>query len=200
MNADTRIDGKRKMSQNRSAADQTGMAPGLAARDRACQRRSGADPGCEWPEVQMLSLVVPVLLAVAAGVSIVVQQGLNSNLRTALNSAVWSGFMSYFVGLVCMTLLALALRDPLPSTSIAARIPWWAWSGGLFGAIFIGLAIVLVPQLGAASFIALLVTGQMLGSVAFDHFGWLGLAQRPIDLPRLIGVALLIAGVVLIRR
>ena len=148
----------------------------------------------------MPSLALPILLAVAAGVSIVVQQVLNSNLRMTLNSAAWSGFMSYFVGVVCMALLALALRDPLPSAGIAARIPWWAWSGGLFGAIFIGLAILLVPQLGAATFIALLVTGQMLASVAFDHFGWLGLAQRPIDVPRLIGVALLIGGVVLIRR
>jgi transporter family-2 protein len=40
----------------------------------------------------------------------------------------------------------------------------------------------------------------MLASVAFDHYGVLGLAQRSIDLPRVIGVALLIAGVVLIRR
>src|SRR5919199_4888767 len=143
----------------------------------------------------MTGLALPVLLAIAAGVSIVVQQVLNSNLRTALNSAAWSGFMSYLVGVVCMALLALALRDPVPSASVAARIPWWAWSGGLFGAIFIGLAILLVPQIGAATFIALLVTGQMLASVAFDHFGWLGLAQRPIDLPRLIGVALLIGGV-----
>ena len=148
----------------------------------------------------MSGLALPVLLAVAAGVSIVVQQVLNSNLRTALNSAAWSGFMSYFVGVVCMALLALALRDPLPSAGVAARIPWWAWSGGLFGAVFIGLAILLVPHLGAATFIALLVTGQMLASVTFDHFGWLGLAQRPIDVPRLIGVALLIGGVVLIRR
>src|SRR5215207_11431607 len=145
-------------------------------------------------------LALPILLAVAAGVSIVVQQVLNSNLRTALNSAAWSGFMSYFVGVICMALLALALRDPLPSAGLAARIPWWAWSGGLFGAIFIGLAILLLPQLGAATFIALLVTGQMLASVTFDHFGWLGLAQRPIEPTRLIGAALLIGGVVQIPR
>ena len=108
--------------------------------------------------------------------------------------------MSYFVGVVCMALLAAALRDPVPSVSVAARIPWWAWSGGLFGAIFIGLAILLVPQLGAATFIPLLVTGQMLASVTIDHFGLLGLTRRAIDLPRLIGVALLVGGVVLIRR
>jgi bacterial/archaeal transporter family-2 protein len=148
----------------------------------------------------MLNVLFPLTLAVMAGVCIVIQQALNANLRVALNSAVWSGFISYFVGVVCMALLALALRDPIPSTIVAARIPWWAWSGGLFGAIFIGAAIFLVPQLGAATFIALLIAGQMIASVTFDHFGWLGLAQRPIDLPRLVGVALLIGGVILIRR
>ncbi len=148
----------------------------------------------------MIKTLIPVTLAALAGVSIVIQQVLNANLRTALNSAAWSGFMSYFVGLVFMVLFAVGMRDPLPSAAIASRIPWWAWSGGLFGAIFIVLAIYLVPQIGAATFIGLLVAGQMLASVTFDHFGWMGLAERPVDAPRLIGVALLIAGVVLIRR
>jgi transporter family-2 protein len=148
----------------------------------------------------MLSALLPAFLAIAAGVSVVIQQSLNANLRSALNSAAWSGFISYAVGLACMALLVLALRDPAPTASVAARIPFWAWSAGVFGAIFIGLGIFLVPQIGAATFIALVVTGQMLGSIAFDHFGWLGLAQRPVDAPRLIGVALLIGGVVLIRR
>lgn len=148
----------------------------------------------------MAQAIVPLALAILAGVSIVIQQVLNANLRAALNSAAWSGFMSYFLGIIFMVLLAAALRDPLPSATIAGRIPWWAWSGGIFGAIFIALAIYLVPQLGAATFIALLITGQMLASMAFDHFGWLGLAQRPVDASRLIGATLLIAGVVLIRR
>jgi bacterial/archaeal transporter family-2 protein len=144
--------------------------------------------------------LLPAILAIAAGGSVVIQQVLNANLKAALDSAAWSGFVSYFVGVVCMALLAAALRDPVPSVGVAARIPWWAWSGGLFGAIFVGLAILLVPRLGAATFIALLVTGQMLASVAIDHFGLLGLARRTVDLPRLIGVALLVGGVVLIRR
>ena len=148
----------------------------------------------------MAPVLIASILTALAGAGIVVQQVLNANLRTELNSAVWSGFTSYFVGVICMGLLALALRDPLPSVAVAARIPWWAWSGGLFGAIFIGLAILLVPQLGAANFIVLLVTGQMVASLIFDHFGWLGLPQRSVDLPRLVGVALLIGGVVLIRR
>jgi bacterial/archaeal transporter family-2 protein len=47
--------------------------------------------------------------------------------------------------------------------------------------------------------IALLITGQMLTSVAFDHFGLFGLAQRPIDLYRAGGAVLLILGVLLVR-
>ena len=148
----------------------------------------------------MFNLALPIALAFAAGISIVIQQALNANLRTALDSAAWSGFVSYVVGVLCMALLAIALRDPAPSAAVAGRIPWWAWSGGLFGAIFIGLAIYLVPLLGAATFISVLIAGQMITSITFDHFGWLGLAQRSIDLPRLLGAALLIAGVVLIRR
>ncbi|WP_347267118.1 DMT family transporter [Paracoccus sp. (in: a-proteobacteria)] len=148
----------------------------------------------------MLQGLVLLLLAALAGVSIVIQQALNANLRNALDSAAWSGFMSYLVGVVCMVLFALILRDPLPSGAAAAKIPWWAWSGGLFGAIFIALGIYLVPLIGATAFIAFLIAGQMLASLAFDQFGWLGLAERPIDAMRLLGVVLLVAGVVLIRR
>jgi transporter family-2 protein len=147
----------------------------------------------------MLKLAFPMILAVAAGVSLVVQQALNANLRYALNSAAWSGFMSYLVGVICMAAFALALRDPIPSATVAARIPWWAWSGGLFGAIFIALAIFLIPKLGAATFIALLVAGQMFCSLAFDHFGLLGIPVHPASLVRLAGAAFLILGVVLIR-
>jgi transporter family-2 protein len=147
----------------------------------------------------MLKLALPMMLAIGAGISLVVQQALNANLRTALNSAALSGFASYFVGVICMVALAFLLRDPLPSAAVVARIPWWWWSGGLFGAIFIGLAILLIPQLGAASFFALLVAGQMLGSMIFDNFGLLGVPIHPISMVRLVGAALLVGGVALIR-
>src|ERR1700710_2203476 len=147
----------------------------------------------------MLKLALPMILAVGAGISLVTQQALNANLRAALNSAAWSGFMSYLVGLVCMVALALLLRDPIPAAATAARIPWFEWSGGLFGAIFIALAIFLILQLGAASFFVLLVAGQMLGSIVFDHFGLMGVPVHPVSVVRIAGAMLLVGGVVLIR-
>ncbi|WP_020177903.1 DMT family transporter [Methylopila sp. M107] len=148
----------------------------------------------------MARTLVLFLLAFSAGAAIVVQQALNASVRTALNSAAWAGFASYAVGLACMAAFILAMRDPAPSLVLAGRIPWWTWAGGMFGAIYIALAIVLLPEIGAATFVALLVAGQMATSLAFDHFGVLGLAQRSVDPVRLIEVALVIAGVALIRR
>lgn len=147
-----------------------------------------------------MNLALPVILAFSAGVALVMQQAVNAHLRSGLGSASWAGLVSYAVGIVCMALLVVLLRDPVPSAAGAARLPWWVWIGGALGAIYIGLSIVLVPQLGSATFVALIIAGQMLASVVFDHYGWFGLAQRSVDVPRLIGAVLLVAGVVLIRR
>ena len=69
----------------------------------------------------MLKLAIPMILAATAGISLVVQQALNANLRAALNSAAWSGFMSYFIGVICMVVLALVLQDPIPSVALVVR-------------------------------------------------------------------------------
>lgn len=148
----------------------------------------------------MPTTILLSLLAVAAGVSVLTQQIFNTNLRAAFQSAAWSGLVSYAVGLACMIAFALVVRDPLPSLGMARNVPWYWWSGGALGAIFIILAVFLVPKLGAAAFVALLVAGQMLASMAYDHFGAFGLEKHAASPVRLVGATLLIAGVVLIRK
>ena len=147
----------------------------------------------------LLGILGSALLAAGAGISFVMQQTVNADLRAALGSAAWAGFVSYLGGTLCMLALAAALREQLPSSAAVGHSNWWAWSGGFFGAIYIAVSILLVPRLGAATFIALLVAGQMLSSLAFDHYGLFGLVQRPADPSRLLGAALLIGGVILIR-
>jgi transporter family-2 protein len=149
---------------------------------------------------QFLGLFGVALLAVFAGVSFVVQQAVNAELRTAIGSAAWAGFVSYLGGTVCMLALALAMHDTFPATATLERSNWWAWSGGFFGALYIGISILLVPRVGTATFVALLVAGQMLASLLADHFGLFGVAHHPLTLSRVIGAALLVGGVMLIRR
>jgi len=147
----------------------------------------------------LISFIAFVALAIGAGVSFVMQQAVNADLRAALGSAAWTGFVSYLGGTLCMLALAVALGDGVPLGSALARSNWWAWSGGFFGAIYIAISILLLPRIGAATFIALLVAGQMVSSLVFDNYGLLGLAQRPIDVSRVLGVLLLVGGVILIR-
>ena len=140
-----------------------------------------------------------VMLGAVAGVSFVIQQAVNADLRASIGSAAWAGFVSYLGGTVCMLVLALVLREAVPAMADIHRSDWWAWTGGFFGTVYIAMSIFLVPRLGAAFFVALLVAGQMVASVAFDHFGALGLSEHPVDIPRLIGAVLLVVGVALIR-
>lgn len=139
------------------------------------------------------------LLALGAGASVATQQVLNGNLRTALNSPAWAGLVSYAVGLVTMIVTVIALGERIPSWKTMAGVPWYAWSGGVFGGIFILLVILLLPSLGAATLFALVVAGQVLVAVTLDHFGAFGLTPHPIGAARLAGAALVIAGVFLIR-
>jgi transporter family-2 protein len=139
------------------------------------------------------------LLALGAGICVSVQQVLNGNLRSALNSPAWAGLVSYLGGLLTMALVLVVLREPVPSWTLVTATPWWAWSGGLLGGVFILLMILLLPSLGAATLLALVVAGQMLAGIAMDHFGVFGLTPHPVSVSRLVGIALVIGGVLLIK-
>ena len=149
------------------------------------------------PTILTLALSFAVI---GAGVCLALQQVINANLRAALDSPWWAGFASYAVGATAMLVLALAVPGPRLTGGLLARPPLLAWSGGLFGAVFVMAAILTVPRLGTASVLALVVVGQMLGALAFDQIGLLGLPQHPVGPIRLAGAACLILGVVLVRR
>jgi transporter family-2 protein len=138
-------------------------------------------------------------LAILAGVSFVIQQAVNANLRAELGSAWWAGFASYLGGTLAMLAMIVLTREPLLSSGAIARSTWWSWSGGVFGAVYIAISILLLPRLGAATVVALIVVGQMSASLAFDHFAILGAPHYAASPTRLAGAALLVVGAILIR-
>lgn len=110
----------------------------------------------------------------------------------------WATLASLLVGIVVLLPVMLALRLPLPSLAFISKAPLWMWAGGAFGVCFISLALMLLPKLGASGFIALALAGQVIASL-LDHFGWFGLVEREMTVPRVSGAVLLMAGVVLIQ-
>jgi bacterial/archaeal transporter family-2 protein len=146
-----------------------------------------------------LLLLSMYALAAGAGVSIIFQQAVNANLRGEIGSPWWAGFISYLGGTIVMFCMVVALREPWLSAPAISRTSWMSWTGGIFGAIYIAVSILLLPRLGATIVVALIVLGQMVGAMLFDHFALLGVPENPITPTRMAGAALLIGGVVLIR-
>lgn len=140
-----------------------------------------------------------IMLALAAGAALPIQAGVNNHLRSFLGRPEWAAVANFGVGFVALLVWVLIARIA-PTLDRIGAAPWWSWTGGLLGAFFVTMAVFLTPRLGVAAMIALVVAGQMGMAVALDHFGAMGLAQREVTPVRLVGGALLVAGVVLLRR
>jgi transporter family-2 protein len=140
------------------------------------------------------------LLAMGAGACIAIQASANGDFRKSLgDNPLFAAFFS-----ICGTFLTaitamLILRPAVPSAATLRETPWWNWIGGPLGALIVLAGAALTARLGAALFIALVVGGQLLCSLALDHFALLGLSEQPITGGRLLGAALVVAGVLCIK-
>lgn len=141
----------------------------------------------------------PHLLAILVGAGLTAQVGMNSTVRFGLGSPILASIVNFVVGLAALLLVALASGARVAPGSVAS-IPGWAWFGGLLGALYVASTTVLGPRLGAAALLALTLAGQMLASLAVDHYGVMGFPQNTVTPSRLLGAALLVVGALLIVR
>ena len=79
------------------------------------------------------------------------------------------------------------------------ELPALQWIGGPLGALIVLAGAALTARLGAALFIALVISGQLLCSLVLDHFALMGLNEQPITAGRVFGALLVVAGVVCIK-
>ena len=142
-----------------------------------------------------------LFLMLLGGMLIPFQAAINAGLARTLGHPILAATLSTTVSFTSLLMIALVMRLSLPSLSTALSTPWWALAGGgLIGAYVVFISLMAAPILGVTTLFAALLAGQLMISVALDHFGYLGLETQPINSGRLIGVLLLIAGVYLIRR
>ena len=138
------------------------------------------------------------LLAVSVGFLLPLQAGVNASLRIALNSPVLAAMGNFTVGGLLVLAYAVFSRTAAPTASELARVPLWCWLGGVCGACLVFSGVLLSHRLGAATFTACILLGQLSASVVVDHFGLVGFAQHSINGPRLLGVGMMLGGALLI--
>ncbi|MFV3318486.1 DMT family transporter [Pseudomonas sp. NY15374] len=151
------------------------------------------------PKVIALSATLPLLIALLAGAAVPFQAGSNAALGRLLGHPLWAAGVSLLVSLMMLVPALLLMRAPIPQLQNLAQAPWWAWLGGVAGVIYITAALVLTPRLGAAGFIVCVIAGQVLSSLLIDQFGLMGLPEKPVNLPRLLGVAMIVGGMLVVQ-
>jgi transporter family-2 protein len=139
-------------------------------------------------------------LTAIAGATLAVQVGLNATMRGHAGSAMAAALVNFAVGTLFLAIAVAAGRGGFSGLAQAAGAPWWAWGAGIFGGLYIAASAAFGPMIGGATFLALIVAGQMVAALALDHYGALGFPVRPLDAWRVAGALLVIGGMFLLAR
>ena len=140
-------------------------------------------------------------LVALSGAGLAVQAAMNGRLRVASGSPVLAAVISFAVGLtvLCLVLQVSSFGQIAAQFAQVLGAPWWAFVGGMVGCVFVMLAAIGVGRIGPAATLTAAITGQIVGSLVIEHFGWLGVERHPVGPLRLLGVLLLLSGVFIVQ-
>ncbi len=151
-----------------------------------------------WRETRRVAIWGALAVAVAAGVMLPLQAGINAELVRSVDGASRAAFVSFLVGTLALLVVSLVATRGLPSLGEVDGAPWWVWIGGLLGAFYVFGGIIAAPLLRAVLLIAPVFPGQSVASLV-DHHGWVRLPEHAMAPGRIVGVVLLAAGIALVR-
>lgn len=145
----------------------------------------------------MADFLFLALVGVLGGVAV----GIQSPIAGAMGQKIGGTASSLIVHLSGMILSALLLWVKGGERIREWQtLPWYMLCAGVFGVILYQTINIVLPKLGSTLMITLIISGQLVTGVIIDHFGWLGVTTRPIDLPRILGVIALLLGGYLIAK
>ena len=127
------------------------------------------------------------------------QPPINSVMARTLGSPLLAASCSIAISLFLVVALWLFWSKATGDLSKISSLPWWVLIGGAVGAAFVVGGVVVAPMLGVALFFVCVVLGQLLAATVADHFGFFGMAVKPISLTKVVGLALVLAGAALVQ-
>eukprot|EP00931_Biecheleriopsis_adriatica_P073938 TRINITY_DN48138_c0_g1_i1.p1 TRINITY_DN48138_c0_g1~~TRINITY_DN48138_c0_g1_i1.p1 ORF type:complete len:619 (-),score=105.07 TRINITY_DN48138_c0_g1_i1:7-1809(-) len=152
-------------------------------------------------EESQFKSVLAVILAFAAGMCIPSQSGVNASLRRDMNSPFATACVSFTVGFLVITTLAVLQHPAIPKKvdilSALSEVPWYAYLGSCLGPVYVTTAILLVERLGFAALQLSVICGQLTTALLIDATGFLGVPKRKPTILRCISLLVLTAGVAL---
>jgi transporter family-2 protein len=130
---------------------------------------------------------------------IAVQAPTNALLARGVGSPVNAAFVSFIVGSIALAAVAFAL-GARPGAGAMRALPWYAWIGGFYGAVFVAVAAFAAPRMGVTYFLMVAIAGQLIMALLLDRLGAFGIPRVEVSSTRVLGVLFVLAGAFLVRR
>ena len=139
------------------------------------------------------------LFGLAGGIGMPMQTSINAQLGKRVGSPFTAAMINFMVGWVALLIITLCWEHTLrmPFGAIADAPPWVCF-GGAFAVVFVTGNILLMPRLGGVQTVILPALGQIIMGTLIDTFGWFDSAQRAMSPLRILGVALVVFGVIVV--
>jgi bacterial/archaeal transporter family-2 protein len=147
----------------------------------------------------MQSIYFATALMLLGGALLSIQAPLNALLGSAVGSPVNAALISFLVGTAALTVITIAQRAA-PDSPAMHSLPWYAWVGGLCGAVFVSASAYAAPRIGVATMLTLAVASQLVMAVALDHFGAFGIRPHTASAGRVVGLVLVVIGAIMVRK
>jgi len=129
-----------------------------------------------------------MILALAAGMAVSIQAGVNGGLGRRVG-VLEGSFVSFLIGTIVLFLVQLFFGKGELLAMFA--VPKWQLTGGILGAFYVFVMVLIVPKIGVANSLMAVIAGQLVMSSIVDHFGLFGGQRIPFDLTRLAAMGLL---------
>jgi uncharacterized membrane protein YdcZ (DUF606 family) len=180
-----------RQGEERSAADADDNEVNIGSSE------SSADKDACSSEMNWMKKCLSLALAIVAGVLLVAQNGVNTNLRShAVTAPLPAACTSFLVGFLVISFVAIAHTPRCGPTSLC-KAPWYTFIGGPLGTSYVVCAICISSRVGFAAFQLCAITGQLLSGLMCDAVGLLHLRKRQPTVLRGIAVGATLIGAVL---
>jgi bacterial/archaeal transporter family-2 protein len=147
-----------------------------------------------------VSKELAVLTTVAAG-GLVAAQAPANNVLSERVGTFGAATVNFLVGTFLIVVVTFVFAGGIKAEDGVDSPAWYYWVlGGLGGAAIVLTTLIAVRELGAGGVTVAVIAGQLALSVVLDRMGVLGLEERAITWEKLLGIALLVAGTVLVVR
>ncbi|KAI1309526.1 hypothetical protein EDD11_004075 [Mortierella claussenii] len=146
------------------------------------------------------SVAVCAVLCAVGGISAASQGAINSRLGKHTGQGL-SSTINFCVGAVtsCIFfLIEVRGRPPANLMLMVSKAPWWAWIGGVLGAIFVIITILSIPNLGAGTTTAIIISAKLVFSCLIDQFRLFSIPHRKYTWQRMLATVGLVGCVAVI--